>query len=262
MKDFFGYEQKHYDLQKYFKKIEDESLTKKTACEGQYLCFRLDGIKASKFHLKDTVINQHFNDSLNSAIFNVYQLLRYQIKKGNINFFLGVLSVSDEVSFILNNCDNYYRNRIMKIGTMLSGLLSASMTAHYQGRVETPPDYELKNLIGFDSRPLVLKNTDEIKDYLWHRYLLGHRNAIMKVLRLKSNLSDEKIYESDLKNNFKLLYSKITDSTQMDAYIRMSKSLCLYLPNGKGTLIRHDSIFSVQSLLYRFDNNLQFHFGY
>src|SRR5258707_9696553 len=95
-------------LEPHFKQIEDESLVQSRCPQEQYPCIRLDGVKASKNHLKDKLVNKAFGTALKEAIQVAYYLHRNFIHPAAGNFFLGACSFSDEVSFVLNNQGNYY----------------------------------------------------------------------------------------------------------------------------------------------------------
>jgi len=74
------------------------------------------------------LVNTKFDSEFDNAIKNVYYLFRNWTEEKNGNFYKYAFSVSDEVSFILNTGDNYFKNRPLKICTVMSGSLSSSIT--------------------------------------------------------------------------------------------------------------------------------------
>jgi hypothetical protein len=61
-----------YQLKERFDRLESESLSQPVCPPGRYLCFRLDGVKASKQYLKDRLVNEWFRDAFSRAITTTY----------------------------------------------------------------------------------------------------------------------------------------------------------------------------------------------
>ncbi|MBW1615458.1 MAG: hypothetical protein JRJ49_02775 [Deltaproteobacteria bacterium] len=200
-------QQEFIELEGYFKKVEKASIVPLYS-NDKNLCVRLDGIKISKKLLKDKLSNAKFNMAFTSAIKKIYYLLRNATNKENKNFFKLAFSISDEVSFILNNKTNYYKNKPLKICTLLAGTLSSAMTIEMGGKANHKNKFS--KIIAFDARPLILKNDKhEIDNYIRFRWLQQYRNLMCKVVRLKSPLSEKEIYETDLKDDITELSNTI-----------------------------------------------------
>ena len=225
-----------------YKKMESNALLMTNSSVDTYLCIRADGVKSSKRHLKDVITNKIFNDSFNNAINSVYHLNKYQTYRVNYNFFFCAFSASDEVSFIINKGNNYYENRILKICTILSSILSSAMTIDFELMTRKQENREIDkkkrypDIMAFDARPIILNDILDVKEYIHYRWLIACRNAACKVLRLKSELSQKEIYDDELNNNLDLLLKKVNDLGFIEDYKEAVDSFCLYIPDYKGDL--------------------------
>lgn len=61
------------ELDTYFKDIENKSLSIVQVPENKYLCIRIDGFKATRNFLKDILVNEEFNNNLNSSYKKFFQ---------------------------------------------------------------------------------------------------------------------------------------------------------------------------------------------
>ncbi len=217
-------------LQKKHKEKEELTLSESICPDDKYLCIRLDGIKASKIYLKDTVVNKLYNESFHRAINTVYYLLRNQTEKENL--FYGIFVASDEVSFIINIGHNYYGNRLYKIATTLSGCLSSAITLELMKEKNKAES----RVVAFDARPLILESIEEVDEYCHFRWYLNGRNAMNKILRLKSELTDDDIYETELRDNIELLAKEIKQRELTSEYKKITKTFTYYKPNDKRRL--------------------------
>lgn len=249
-----------------FREIETYSRLQHASQADNYLCYRLDGIKASKTHLKDCLVNDRYNLSFVKAIRSVYFLLRNQTDSVNKNFFFCAFSASDEVSFVLNRGENYYKNRIFKIGTMLAGTLSSAMTIQFELlKPNTKKKGKKKNqskgyptILAFDSRPLIFKTSNDVKEYIKFRWSIACRNAACKVLRLESELSDDEIYGADLNNNVEAIFNEIRKYDLTELYNQAVSSFSLFVPDSdrklkEFKLSRHENF---EEMLLRLDEFL------
>ncbi len=230
------------NLHTYFRINEKETLSKLESPPDKFLCFRLDGVNTSKNFLKDRIVYKLFNERFCSAVITVYHLLRKYTQKEFRNFFLCAFVHSDEVSFVLNQGKNNYDNRLFKIGSILSGTLSSAMTLQIQIKNKKKMKIEgHPNVMSFDSRPLILDDYSEVKKYIRYRWLMGCRNAMCKVLRLKSNLSDEDIFETDLNHDFKMLSKYIKEYDLVEHYNDITSNFFLFVPDEEKGFIKYDS---------------------
>ena len=245
-----------------YNQIEMDSIIQYASKPEQFLCYRLDGIKASKKYLKDTLSNERYNRGLSKATKEAHYSLKNKKAATDSSFFYCAFSASDEVSFVLNQGENYYNNRIFKIGTMLSGILSSAMTIHFESlnpnnkkgkrkhQKKEPP-----HKMAFDSRPLVLNTTEDVKEYIKFRCALACRNAACKVLRIESKFD---IYEAGIKDDVEALFSKIAEYDLFDSYNKVIGSFSLYVPDINGKLITFElnDYESVEMMLSRLDETL------
>lgn len=224
------------DLEPQFEGIENASLVERECPMGKYPCFRLDGVKASKNHLKNMLVHEEFNKALAQALKTAYYLNRNLIPREAGNFFLGACSFSDEVSFILNNKWNYYDNHLMKIATVLAGTVSAEMTFQFQ-------PHKIKKegtlITAFDARPIVLNDAEHVRQHLEYRWLIARRNTMSKALRLEAPIADGEIYGTDLQKDLGRL-SQLVDhyglGRQVDGALSTFK---LWKPDRERVLISH-----------------------
>ena len=216
-----------------FKQIEDHSLTQSNCPVGQYLCVRLDGIKVSKRFLKDNLTHPQFFKLLWRSVADTYTLLKWQSDKENKNFFLCAVALSDEISFILNNRQNYYENRVFKIATMLAGNLSAYTTLHYQAAQKRP------EIIAFDARPLILESYERVEEYIRFRYLIGRRNAMCKVLRIAKVFPRDELYETGLMNDVPGLIRAIEQHGLGNKVQQVLSDFRLFVPDAQSEFTQH-----------------------
>jgi len=235
------------ELQERFKMKEDECLSISHRPENKYLCFRLDGINVSKRHLKDKLYNKKFEDDLTGAINYVYNGMRKMTDTAAQNIFLCLFVTSDEVSIVFNQCNNYYKDRIYKIGSTLAGSLSAAMTGIYNAKVNKAKKRKDKKSnwknnkyhvekIAFDSRPILLDSIEDVKDYIRYRRFLFARNNMAKVLRIKTNIGDDIIYADENKNNIEWMVDNIKDNDLIDKYKNSLKNSRMFVPTKEGNL--------------------------
>lgn len=223
-------------LEPRFKEIEEESLTHRSCPSGYYSCFRLDGVKASKIHLKDALSNRAFESAVGKAIETSYYLLRHQLPRDTGNLFLGVCSFSDEVSFVLENKPNYYDGRLMKLATILAGTTSAAMSIHFKP-TGTDPNRPL--ITSFDARPVILTDLAQVRDYLLFRWLVGRRNAMSKVLRLSKVVTDEVLYQTDLKVDMKRLSELVEKHGLKDHLAKALSTFAVWRPDEDAKLRKY-----------------------
>jgi hypothetical protein len=216
-----------------FTRIEADSLIQATCPVEQCLCVRLDGIKVSKRFLKDSHTNPQFLKLLSRSVTETYKLLKWQSDKENKNFFLCAVAVSDEVSFILNNRENYHKNRTFKIATMLAGNLSALTTLHAPSYLRRP------EMIAFDARPLLLDSYEKVEEYIRFRYLIGRRNAMCKALRIAQVFPRDELYESGLMNDVPGLISAIAQHGLGDKVEQVLSEFRLFVPDEQSELTTH-----------------------
>lgn len=223
-----------------FAAIERSSLTLLSAPLGTYLCCRVDGIKVSKRYLSDKLSYPAFSAALHAAVETVYHLFRRCIgeehgAREEGNFFLGMIAVSDEVSFILNNRRNFLDNRVCKTVTTLASTLSAAMSLSFAAESAktarpTARGNQWPQVIAFDGRPLVLTVQTQLEDYLRHRWLLSARNAMCKVLRVQRCVSERDLYDTDLKDNVPELVHLVERYGLREPCAELMSEFTLFLP--------------------------------
>ena len=180
-------------LDKHFKAIEIESQTKPSIPKNYFLVVRLDAFHATKKYLKDVLENKEFRENFSLAINMTVGGLNTLLKSKSAKAFVCAFSANDEVSIVLNDSlEETAERRLCKICTLISSVLS----------VNFKPIGAKEEKVFFDARPLLLKNVDDVYNYLKYRYLLSIRYGHWKVLRLKSNSFLEiDVNHDDIKHN-------------------------------------------------------------
>lgn len=223
-----------------FTAIEKEALLTEAAPLGSYIVCRADGIKASKKYLADKLTYPAFKEALHGAVETVYHLFRrctgeeHGEREGG-NFFLGIIAVSDEVSFILNNRRNFLKNRLVKTTTSLASALSGAMSlsfAEESTKYARPAanGYRRPQVMAFDGRPLVLESYALVEEYLKHRWLLSVRSAMCKVLRVQKIVDDRTLYDTGLKDELPRLADLIVQHGMENECAQLMSEFCLFLP--------------------------------
>lgn len=223
-----------------FASIEQASMTMPTAPPGTYVVYRADGIKVSKRYLADKFSYPAFATALHGAIENVYHLFRrctgeeHGEREGG-NFFLGMIAVSDEVSFVLNNRRNFLGNRLLKTTTSLASTLSAAMSLRFANESTrtakpTAGGHRWPQVVAFDGRPLVLDGYGQLEEYLEHRWLLSARSAMCKVLRVEKIVSERDLYATDLKEDIPELAALLDQHGLRESCSELMKEFTLFLP--------------------------------
>lgn len=197
-----------------FRGIERKSATQWATRPGERLIVRCDGVKLSRRYLKDSLSNPAFDDALLRSVTTVNVLFRNMVRPGTSRFFQRALVISDEVSFVLGTGADAYDGRVLKIASMVGSSLSSAMTGFFefprhQMQLYEDPDARAQ-IINFDARPLIVRSNDEVRDYLRWRWCVGVRNHFTKSLRLRSELSDREIYDSDLRTDVGLAWAELS----------------------------------------------------
>ena len=217
------FSQKYLDsMHQKFKQLEKEaSLIDKTPAD-KFLCVRLDGFKATKSYLKDQMNNKAFSKNLTEAVNSLYYSFRFLLNKEYLNSFVCAFSSNDEISFILFNKNNNFESRIIKICTLFSGILSAAMTLKSKDKKS-----KKDNLLFFDSRPIILKDLEQINEYLNYRYAISMRYGYWKILKLRKYPG---VFGDYIKKDLEKCISIVSEngwSNEIDVY---EKQQLLYIP--------------------------------
>lgn len=208
------------ELHNKFKTIESNSAALIETPKLHYLVVRLDGIGLSKKYLKDQLTNKQFKNMMIKAVQDTYFVLHRKTPTNAQQIFLGAIVASDEVSFILNTYDNYFNDRIIKIVTTIASTFSCFFTK--QGLQQNSNN----GIYGsFDGKPLILRNIDEVKEYISYRTAIYNRNSMAKVLRLKG-VSSEELYDDRNHNNIDYYQTKFE---QLNIKIDDINKECIFL---------------------------------
>jgi tRNA(His) 5'-end guanylyltransferase len=227
-----------------FSALEEEALARPVAKECEFLLFRMDGVDASKKYLKSSITNKTYTAAQNRSLVDTYYRYRNNIHPERRNYFLFALAISDEVSFALNIGDNNQGKRVFKIGSHLSTSLASSMTINHEfthkmfysnkKRIKNNEKPVPPRAMQYDARPLICDDLEQIKQYIEYRWWLGYRNAMCKVLRIESDLSDEDIYETSLKNDVEALEDNINHRNLMPIVMKAISEFSIYIPDANG----------------------------
>lgn len=223
-------------LLEHFTAREQQARALEAAPDDKLLIVRVDGIKASKHFLKDTLEHPAYHGALHSAIIKTYKLWRQWAPKHN-PYLLGALRLSDEVSFIINRGENYYHRRLYKITSTLASTLSGSMSLEFAQTMQRGNKHQ-PWIMAFDGRPLLLEDIADLSAYIRCRRLLFSRNAMGRVLRLESDLGEERLYrqEPKLAEDIARLSQEIDARRLWPQFEKAASGSALYIPNAEGWL--------------------------
>lgn len=244
-------------LEPIYRDLEKESATTWDYSADRFLVVRLDGVKASGAFLKDHSRNLDYERGVDKAINDACDMLRGWTNKENTNFYLGALSMSDEVSFILNSGTIWYDNRLLKISTVLAGLLSAAMTKSFEiyqpeRSVFTKKGHPDKRvLLNFDARPLIFDDLDETIEYLRFRWILGCRNSMAKTLRLHGKMSEVDYFDPERWSSIEWIAGQLDDHKLFSAYRKGTEGFRFYVPNLDRKLVAYPIADTDSAAAYR-----------
>src|SRR5690606_28371942 len=96
-------------------------------------------------------------------------------------------------------------------------------------------------VMAFDGRPLLLEDAGEFLAYIRARRLLHARNAMARVLRLRSDLTDKVLYETEpkLASDLYRLSREIDARSLWPDYERAATGCALYVAQTDGKLGGH-----------------------
>lgn len=209
-------------LNKKFKQNEVDSLSINTIPDNKYLCIRLDGFKATKKYLKDSLTNERFNNSFYRANQLLFNSFKHYLTREYTSSIVCSLLINDELSVILNKDNNEDDSKkIMKLCTLFAGNLSSAMTLYLNSKKQKT------ETISFDARPILL-DKNEISEYIRYRYLISKRYAYWKVLRLK-NIGDW--VKDDIKYNIDNCINKVKQNNLEKEAFKIIASYRFYLPS-------------------------------
>ncbi|MCJ8326246.1 MAG: hypothetical protein MJK08_04005 [Campylobacterales bacterium] len=212
------------NLTKKYKEKENDSLGLLLVEKDKYLCIRLDGFKATKSYLKDTLTNKAFSDALDSTACSIFHSFRKYFSREKESI-IALYICNDEISIILNNNLTNDANRIMKVCTLFSGMASSIMTKELIKKKLIKVHSRVS--IAFDARPLVLNN-DEVSEYIYYRYLVSTRYAYWKVLRLKEV---DGVYEDYIKKDIDMCIKLVKDKNYENQAELVLQSYSFYYIN-------------------------------
>ncbi|MCO7224507.1 tRNA(His) guanylyltransferase Thg1 family protein [Pleionea sp. CnH1-48] len=217
-----------------FKRMERSTETMGAVDDGRYLCVRIDGIGLSKKYLKDKVEPGTFDILIKKALIGTYEKLKQNCPREVRNIFLCAMTCSDEVSIFLNAKPNNYDGRLFKITTTIASTFSALFTQHkYQLAIHSGADIQNSTLFdaeSFDGRPIQFEDSEQVYNYLFHRYATYVRNSATKLLRLNGVPSTE-LYSEQNYNNIDYIWSKVSSLNKHVEVENIQHHPRLYVPN-------------------------------
>lgn len=226
-------------LHEQFSRLEASTRSLEVAPVGALVVIRADGIKHSKHFLKDSLEQPDYHLALHEAIGRTHQIWRSWAPKPFRPYLLGALRLSDEVSFIVNRGENYYKRKLLKITTTLASTLSGAMSLTYAGADQFQGELDRAPIMAFDGRALVLDDVNELGLYIRCRRLLFSRNAMARVLRLESGLTEGDLYdggERKLASDIYRLSLAIDERGLWEQYERAAGGSALYIARASGEL--------------------------
>ncbi|MGR5448012.1 tRNA(His) guanylyltransferase Thg1 family protein [Vibrio jasicida] len=223
--------EKFTNMDEHFKEIEKKTELLSTYSSDGYLVLRLDGIGLSKKYLKDSIRSKRFEGLMWEAMDETFQALHRKCPHDSQNIILGAIICSDEVSIILSNIPNYYDNRIMKVLTTFVSTYTHFFTLIGMRRASKKNKQFITG--SFDGRALLLNDLDEVSDYMKHRYAVGIRNSLTKLVRLSRTAEDEEIYGNENFNNLSYIFKKLSALDSSGDMLAVFQSPIVFVSNEK-----------------------------
>jgi len=191
---------------------------------GEYLAIRLDGVRFTHKYSRKEFITEFMNTMISDTVFEVYQVLFNKHEKDLKNLVLCVVQVNDEVTFILNKGDNKYDRRILKILSIINGLMSSWSTNIVLERQRK--NTKLKTKIEYyDARPIILSDTEDITNYVKYRYLVAKKHALAKTLKFNNVKITPPIWENISRSK------KMVAERKLEAeFHKIENTFTLYVP--------------------------------
>lgn len=241
-----------------YKEIEEDSLSIQFVPPDCFFCVRLDGIKATKNHLKEKLINKKFNKSFHEAIVQTFKAFNNSTNDKIKSKFVCLIALNDEVSFLFEKSNIGYDRRIMKLCTILSGILSSWFTWEMvtYSKAKGGHFHKKRIVMPFDSRPLILKSESDVMEYIKYRYLVGKRYAYWKTLRLADY---PEVYEDHVKKNLDNAEHIVIDLNLEKKFYTIENTYTLFNINHESNLeqiVFNGDFFNKSSLYFYFQKTI------
>lgn len=212
------------ELSKKYKKKEEESFVYKYK-NTHHLAIRLDGVRFTSKYARKEFVPHYMNKLIAYSLLETYKRLYSKHTEPFCNFICGIIQVNDEVTFILNTGKNKYENRILKILSIVNGMMSSWSTNYVLNNkrnfstVSTKIEY-------FDARPILLKDIDEIVEYTKYRYFIAKKHALAKTLKFTNFKLNNKMWE-----NFSECNQLVSDNDLYKKTEEIIDTFYLYCPS-------------------------------
>lgn len=211
------------DLKNKFSSIESTSI-KHSAGKNQFLAIRLDGVRFTHKYSRKEFIPFKMNSMVTESVFETYQSIFNKHDQDKKNMVLCIIQVNDEVTFVFNRGNNKYERRILKILSIVNGLMSSWST-----------NYILKNqndkLLGtqveyYDARPIILSSHPDICEYIKYRYLTAKKHALAKTLKFNNIAITPKTWE-----NISASKKLVAENKLHSEFEKIEETFKLYVPD-------------------------------
>lgn len=211
-------------LKKKYTSLEKEAVSYEYG-DKKYFSIRLDGVKFTQKYSRKEFIPEFMNSMISDSVFETYQILFNKHEEDLKNLVLCVVQVNDEVTFILNKGNNKYDRRILKILSIINGLMSSwstNIVLERQGEgnaLGTKIEY-------YDARPIILNDTKDIADYVKYRYLVAKKHALAKTLKCNGVKIKSSVWENIFVSNKMVAEGKLESEFQ-----KIENTFHLYIPD-------------------------------
>ena len=220
-KNFIKKDSKFRKLKLHNKKFIDLETSSIEYSTFKYLIIRLDGVKFTERFFRKDFIPEKIIHIINLSIRDTYKKFNLKNNKNNKDFFLSIVYINDEISFIIRTGKNKYDNRVVKILSLLNGLMSTLSSNYYNINYDNKPTE-----LYYDAKPFILKSTYEIFEYIEYRYLMGRKHIIGKTLKFNDILLESKNWK-----NLYFLEEKLKENKLEKELVSIENTFKIFIPN-------------------------------
>ncbi len=170
------------------------------------------------------------NEMIRKSVVETYRALYGKHDQELKNFFVAIVQVNDEVTFIINKGSNKFERKIIKIITIISGLLSF-WTTNYLLKNQDSSKPKLTEVEYYDARPLIMNNQEEVFNYIKYRYWTARKHGQAKTLKFNGLNLKPNVWENVNSSSVKL-----KDHDLYSEYYHLESTFKVYIPDLKYNL--------------------------
>lgn len=170
----------YHSYNKRFKDIGYHSALINITPVDKYLVVRLNGIKMRKHYLDDTIKNVKFNKAMDYALRQTYFVTHRKTPTNAQQIYLGATLTLDEVTFIFNTENNYFKRNIMYT---VSSIVSTFTAYFIKIAQRMMINVDATTMFGaFSAKPYIFDSIIDVIDFIGYRAASAINHQINKEL--------------------------------------------------------------------------------